>query len=86
MLHSDQLSATSPLLGWAVLLLYAVIFPSPLGRSHFGVVLALTMAAYTLPGLWYHFGWVLAKSIDDGSTMCTGDRMPAICNVFTHVF
>lgn len=30
-------------------------FPNPRGNSHFGVVLALIVAVYTLPGLWLCF-------------------------------
>ena len=42
---------------------YVVIFFSPSGNSHLGVVLALVRAAYTLPGLWHHFGWAAAKGV-----------------------
>lgn len=52
-----------PSAGAAVGLLCVVLFPSPWGRSHFGVVLAPVGAACTLPGSWHHFVWAPAKSI-----------------------
>ena len=42
-------------------------------------------AAYTLPGLWYHFGWLLAKGIleEVGSWENMGDRVCDISKVST---
>ena len=51
---------------WAtVRLVCVIIFPFYRGMSHFGVVLVPVEAAYTLTGLWYRFGWALAKGILD---------------------
>ena len=52
---------------WAVVVLVCeVMFLSPQGKSHFGVVLASVGGACTLPGLWHYFGWALSKAV------CTG--------------
>lgn len=50
---------------WAIIRLM-FIFLSPWGRSHFGIVLSLVMAAFRLQGLWHHFDWTLAKGILEG--------------------
>lgn len=50
-----------------------VIFPSSLGKSHFGVVLAPVGAAYTLPVLWYSFEWAAAEGVLEGMFCCYWD-------------
>ena len=44
-------------------LIYVVIFSSLWGKSHFGMVLAIVGAMWTLPGLWNHPVWLVIKSI-----------------------
>lgn len=46
-------------------LLCMILFPSPLGRNHFGVVLTLVRAACKLSHLWNYFGWP-AESMLEG--------------------
>ena len=52
----------SPLLGPAGLVC-VVIFPSPQGKSHFGVVLAPLRATCTLPGFWHYVGGGVALAM-----------------------
>ena len=52
-----------PTASLAVRLLSVVIFFSPWGTSHCGVVLEPIRAACTLLGLWHCFGWVQAKDV-----------------------
>ena len=47
----------------AVGLMCVVIFLSPQGRSHFGVILAPVRAICTLPGFWHFFEGAVAKGI-----------------------
>lgn len=42
---------------------YMVIFPSSQRGNHLIVVLATVRAAWTLPGLWPHFGWAPDKCV-----------------------
>lgn len=52
---------------WAAIgLVCILISPSPWNRSHFGVMLAPVGVACTLPDLWHHFGWALAKGLLEG--------------------
>ena len=46
-----------------VRLVCVVILSFPLGRSHFGMVLAPVWAAYKLPDIWHHFRWALVKEV-----------------------
>lgn len=52
-----------PTAGAIVELVCMVIFPYLSDRSHFGVVLDPVRTAFTLPGLWHHFGWAQTKKI-----------------------
>lgn len=52
---------------------YVVIFPSPQGRSHFGVMLVTLWAVCTVPYLWSCFGEASAKSRFSGE--CRGGCM-----------
>ena len=46
-----------------------VIFPSPWGRSHFGVVMAPIEVACMLPGLQYYSVWAPAKGMLEGTDL-----------------
>ena len=59
--------AVCPTSGAIVILVYVVMFPSLWGSNHSEVVLAPDRAASTLPGLWHHFGWALAKGVLEGA-------------------
>lgn len=56
-----------PPAGAAIGQVCVVIFPSPWGRSHFGVVIASVLAACSLSGLRHYIHWALSKDIFKGT-------------------